>query len=191
MAYADMSRVAVIIGARDSRTMSPIDADLVRGHFRVDGRNHSAHGCDQASRIGRRAHDERDLGPEREIGVRAEAGNVELRTRRLGEAAVLRVGDDTNDRHPWRVRPESQPMANGIRVIAPDLARERLADHERRVACVRVVVREHSSAKNGDAHRLEVTGRDDAIVGERIGPIGAEWASLERHREVAATAVER
>ena len=165
--------------------------DLIRRDFGVDVRDHAAHGRDETLRIPCRPNDERDLGAERHVRVGTESGDIQLGTRGLGEAAILRIRHHADDRHPWSAGPEPQAMADGVGVVSPDLPREPLAYHQRRVPRVRVIVREHSATQDRDAHRLEVASGDDTIIRERVGSVGAEWSPLERHGLIASSRVER
>jgi len=77
------------------------------------------------------------------------------------------VGHDADDLARDRlVVADCEGTANGI-VVAEPGARQRLVDHDDGGGVTPVPPVEGATAQQPDAHRLEVSGRDDAEVADR------------------------
>jgi hypothetical protein len=87
---------------------------------------------------------------------------------RIGEGVVAHVADHTDDGQPVR-RAEFYATANRI-ASRPKALRRSLAEHDDAPRLVRL--HEGAPTSHGHTERVEVSRRDDAIVGIRERPAG-------------------
>src|SRR5205085_5792843 len=134
--------------------------------------------------------DEREAAPHRVLPL----GHVDLKHRVGVQTLWLRLPDDADDlARELLVAPDGDVLADGV-FAGEDLARQRLVDDgDHRRARV-VALREGAPAKDGDAQRAEVVGRDDRVGGV-IRLLGRERTALAYEgapdAEVAAVQGER
>ena len=114
---------------------------------------------------------------------------VDLLLRIAIESLVVHVADDA-DHFALAVRIlDDQAERAAIRKIPP---RHRLVDHAGARRPLRIALVEEAAREQLDLHRLEVAGRDDADVGERIfGRRRLLSFDVERQRAGGADVVQR
>src|SRR5205807_10347721 len=75
-------------------------------------------------------------------------------------AAHVDVGHDADDRHPWPVLAAEADAASDRIFVRPEPLRHRFVDDDGRL---RFAILEEAAALQGDFHRREVVGADDAV----------------------------
>src|SRR5205085_12395681 len=163
---------------RRDRLADPLPHSLhVRnGLLGVNGHHFAPRLARERLRVARRTHGDVER-ERRRWAVREERlvdGHVDFRLRFNVETSVLYVADDADDLYPVGLVALAQAgvgEALAYRLLARPVALgHRAADdgHARRAAHISVV--EDATAKDGDAHCLEVAGRDEAqlLFGVRL-----------------------